>query len=543
MPSKKDGKSKSSSHGGASAKMKKYPRIADYLQARHPKVYEIIDDLAMHGSLSPRRGGGITFLMPDAALVTKITKLMESDDPEKATDLVSSLILMDYLPTVKEFAAHKDDIPTLLGKKLGVKTVGANKVDIEKGVLTVDTSFVPFSRSGTAARGNMAVWKLDGEVEYEKAPRSEGKYAARDSPRGKKGVEGGRVGGYSGGASPEQLERFIQDVVNAEFRSIRDQASGVKRQSPMLRVVVNQLSTWKRTNSANYDKARAILSLHPIISFFLIYKNRLYFPTSELSVVGQSYPGDAVQVFKDMVGGVSDSGAMFSNRQGVKSAVQALRESTPVNLKAPEVIKAVYANIDATNTISGVAGVYPQSALQAFQTHPGLHLLIDEFRHFLYASIEELNNRQSPGDQARAFNDLVMNVNSFRSLLHPGHTIMDKSDSCDKSKSVTQLQEPFWNNFALHIPCVHFDEDAKYAYTGGADGDDEDAEDKKPEAVHEESLDNLDGKGNDDEEGQELARKLQVWLDAKGDLPEGIVGWEVVKKNKKGKEGHDKEDE
>lgn len=542
MPSKKDGKSKSSSHGGASAKMKKYPRIADYLQARHPKVYEIIDDLAMHGSLSPRRGGGITFLMPDAALVTKITKLMESDDPEKATDLVSSLILMDYLPTVKEFAAHKDDIPTLLGKKLGVKTVGANKVDIEKGVLTVDTAFVPFSRSGTAARGNMAVWKLDGEVEYEKAPKSEGKYAVRDSSRGKKGVDGGRVGGYSGGADPVELERFIQEVVNAEFRSIHNQQPGVKRQSPMLRAVVNQLNTWKAMNSPNYDKARAILSLHPIISFFLIYKNRLYLPTSELSVVETSYPGDAVQAFKNIVGDVSGNGAVFTNREGVKSAVQNLREDNPVNLKAPENISKIYSQVDESNSIGSVTNVYPPSAVLAFQTHPGLHLLIDEFRHFLYASIEELNSRLDFTDQAKAFNDLVMNVNSFRSLLHPGRTIMDKSDLCDKSKSVTQLQGPFWNNFALHIPCVHFDEDSKYAYTGGADDDDKDENEKSPEAKHEESLDNLDGKG-DDEEGQALARKLQVWLDSKGDLPEGVVGWRVVKNNKDDKKGKNDDDD
>jgi len=202
-----------------------------------------------------------------------------------------------------------------------------------------------------------------------------------------------------------------------------------------------------------------------------------------------------------------------------------MKSRKAINLKAPQMIKDTYSKVDSSNKIGSIDNVYPAGAIAAFQAHPGLHLLIDEFRHFLYASIEEINCRPNARDQAQAFNDLVLNVNCFRSLLYPSKSLIDKFDVCDKSKSVMQIQEPFWDDFALHIPCTYFDEnDKRYAYTGGDDDDD-----VPPEAEHEEALDQMEGDSTDEEEGKELARKLQAWLDAKGDLPEGVEGWKCEK--------------
>jgi hypothetical protein len=456
MPSKKTGKSQ----GGTPAKLKKFPRIADYLMKRHKDVYDLIDDAAMHGSLSPRKGSGITFLLPEPALVKKITNLLESEDPERATDIISSLIITDYLPSVKEFAARKDDIPTLLGKKLVIKSVGANGVEIDNGTLTLDEGFKPFSRSGNATRGNMAVWKLKGEVEYEKAPRSEGKYT-KSSGHSKKGGDGEyEGGGVFGGATDTEIESFIQKVVNDECASIAGQKPGEKRKSPMLRAVVNLLNEWKKSSPDKYDQARSILSLNPIISFFLIFKNRKFFPSADLDVPDLMYPADRdiVANFREIVGDKSGSAAMFSKRDAVKKAIEKIKSENPVNIKTPEKIKSIYTGIDENNSIGGIANVYPARAAEAFKSNPGLHLLIDEFRNFLYASVCKINCEKSPAGQAKAFSQLIHDVNAFRSLLHPERTLMDRSDPSDKSKSVMQVQGPFWKNFALHLPCVAFDE-------------------------------------------------------------------------------------
>jgi hypothetical protein len=491
--------------------MKKYPRISDYLQARHPKVYDIIENLAMQGSLSPRRGGGITFLLPDTALIAKINKLIESESPEDATDIVSSLIITEYLPTVKEFASMKDDIPTLLGKKLGVKSVGATKVDIEGGVLTPDSGFKPFGRVGNAQRGNMAVWELKGEVDYKKA-------SATNGGAGRRGKKRGGAEHVSGGATQVEIDKFVQDVVNAEYQSIRNANPNEKRRSPMLRAVVNQMMAWKGT--VQYNKARAILSLNPIISFFLIYKNRLYFPASVLTAVSTTGPDDAVDKLKEIMNDTSGESLVLSDPRKVKEEVRRLKEDHPVKVTMPETIRNMYKVVDTENKIGQLSNVYPAAAVENFQAKPGLHLLIDEFRHFLYASIKKMNHSNNAREEAEAFNDLVRNVNAFRSLTQPGSTSMDKPDILDKAKDVMQVKGPFWHTFALYTPCPWFDSQYDYAYTGAAE-DDEEEEDREAELAKD--LDKIHEPGTG---YSELAKQIAGVVkdeDARKELEEALV--------------------
>ena len=95
--------------GAGNKKMKKFPRIIDYLEAHHKDIYDLIDDLAMHGALTPKRGGSITFLIPDKKYIAKIRKSIESDKPEEATDMIGSLILLDLFETANDFAEKQDD--------------------------------------------------------------------------------------------------------------------------------------------------------------------------------------------------------------------------------------------------------------------------------------------------------------------------------------------------------------------------------------------------------------------------------------------------
>src|SRR5271155_1570999 len=127
-----------SKKGGKKDKLKKFPRILDYLEVNHPSMYELIDDLACQGNLTPHRGGSITFLNPDKEYIKEIRKVADSDQPEKATDMIDSLILLDLFEKPADFAAKKDEISTLLGTKLIVKSVSASKVIIEDGEITLD---------------------------------------------------------------------------------------------------------------------------------------------------------------------------------------------------------------------------------------------------------------------------------------------------------------------------------------------------------------------------------------------------------------------
>ena len=171
--------------GKISAGVKKFPRISDFLESKYPKVYQALVDTGMIGNLTPKRGTGRTFLIPDSKLLTEINKLLKSadDGPEKASEIIGSLIIKDYLPTSKEWAAKKDDIPNIMGKKVQVKSITNNKVELIAGTITPEDKYVPFSRQGRAPRGNTAVWKLSGHVPHDdKVPDATGKYIRRGAP-------------------------------------------------------------------------------------------------------------------------------------------------------------------------------------------------------------------------------------------------------------------------------------------------------------------------------------------------------------------------
>jgi hypothetical protein len=520
---------KTGAAAASAGSMKKFPRITDYLQTRHKPVYEIIENLAMHGSLSPRRGGGVTFLLPDAALIKKLDKMLSSDNPEEATDIISSMIIPMYLKNLNDFVANKDNIPTLIGKRLVVLPASSSReVKLEGGATVTEQAgkdkFVPFASVGPATRGNMAVYVLSGEVDYKKAPEAG---FSRNRGKENKDVEGGaakkrRKRGGAEGANQQEVDDFVQEVVRREHASIRDCAPGQKRESPMLRAVVLQLEKWKSDSPANFEKAKAILSLHPIISFFLIYKNRLYFPWGELNVFAydklSGRPGAVQELASYMDEKVGDSAILNSPRE-VKEAVSDLKSRLGTSVALPGKIREVYANIDSSNKIGRISNVYPASVHNLFSAHPGLHQLIDEFRHYMYRAIKNMNGCKDSDAEASQFNELVVGVNCFRSLVHPEKTIMDIKDELDP-KSVTQIQEPFVQGYMLFVPCAKHDLKSEYAYTGG-DDDDEEGADPEAELAESASMTIEErSNGNDSENDEDdLADAVLVYIRKHGKLP------------------------
>lgn len=238
--------------GGASKKMNKFPRILDFIQAHHPDLYSIFDDLALVSSLTPKRGAsGITFLLPDASYIKELRKQTEGSDPEVATDMLFSLIIPMYIPDAKSWDSYKDDIPNLLNKKVEVSAVGSGEIKLKKGSLTLNKKFKPFSRSGTSNRGNMAVWDLKGVVEFGSAPESERKYTKKGGAAKKKGM--GRKRGGEEENNDQKIRNFVKETERRE-REAMGKANGKKVESAKLCTLVNYHKTvCELANSGNED--------------------------------------------------------------------------------------------------------------------------------------------------------------------------------------------------------------------------------------------------------------------------------------------------
>lgn len=353
--------SSSVSGGVPSKKMKKFPTIIEYLQKNYEDVYDLFMDLGISGSLKPRRGvPGITFLVPDKKYILEIKKILESDDPEPATDMMFSLIIPDLIQSTEDW--KKGEVGNLLSKKIVVTDIKKDKVLIKDGTVTLDKKFVPFERSGKAKRGNMAVWNLAGIVEFENAPE-----IAKVVPFKKKQVaEGGN-------------EEMVKNDIN-EFKTDIEMATLQIQVSPMLDFVCSAIEYAKK-DQVLYDKMRLIAYPNYIIVFELMFGLRDQyglFTDSELFQLIKNYKTIYAKkkthcdpiIFNTFV---SDSEKLINiseiedYRFGEIDIL--LQKMGPQTWK--DLLK-VYETVDNKNIMK-----YPQHISTIFQTNKKTHLALD----------------------------------------------------------------------------------------------------------------------------------------------------------------------
>jgi hypothetical protein len=448
--------------GSGNKKMKKFPRILDYLEAHHKDVYDIIDDLAMHGALTPKRGGSITFLIPDKKYIGKIRKAIESDKPEEATDMIGSLILLDLFETPSDFSEKQDDVPNLLGKKITIKGVAGSKVNVDDGELTVDTGFKPFERQGSSKRGNLAVWELKGEIKYEGAPSATFKYA-KTPQKGSKRKEGG--GEHS------EICKLVYDITKEEVDCIRQGTGGPNNyKSPMLNAVACVMRGLMSDPNLNdeYLKARSILTKHPIIDFYLLFQTPDVFPADKILTAHKAGKPDInnnVETIKNFFKKtIADAAVLnydlLAELNRAKDELRSnIRES--VNLKLNEKVIRAYNEIDENNKLiymgtTYYAGkLYPDVLANVFKSHKNLHLALDEAMYFIYTVLRRIKSSTPDWEagrpkRAEEYAALFMTIKDCFGKLGDPNKSMVLRPPID-SHDIYQTTE-FWREFGLHLP-------------------------------------------------------------------------------------------
>jgi hypothetical protein len=218
----------------------------------------------MHGSLTPRRGGSVTFLLPDNNYIKKIQTIIESESPEDATDIVSCLILQDLFTSGSDFSNKKDDIPNLLGKKLNIKEIKGDTVTLSNNAtLTFDKEFRPFDRQGNMSRSNLSVWILKGEIDI-KTDKSSFKYQQKKDgfvKNNNKEIKGeGEI----------SINDLIKQITDKEVISVMSPETPIK--SYILEAVCKVLTGFKSHYNDCYESAICLLTKFPIVDFYLLFR-------------------------------------------------------------------------------------------------------------------------------------------------------------------------------------------------------------------------------------------------------------------------------
>jgi hypothetical protein len=437
--------------GGKKDKLKKFPRILDYLEVHHRPIYDIFDELAMHGSLTPRRGGSITFLLPDAKYTKEINEIAESDNPEEATKILRSLVLLDLFETPKDFNEKKDNIPTLLGTKLLVKSVSKDKVEIEDGTLTKDDKFRPFSN-----RENIAVWRLSGKVKYEgvdKAVRSRVPRSVRPSKA-------------EGGANDQSYNDAVSAILHQELQSMS--APATPRKCPMLDYVVSALRHFENTEHDLYRRAKCLITMCPIIDFYLLFDTPKIFDHDRMYPIVSNQPilNNNVDYYKAFFNNYNvpalqeDTTSLLMTEQGTQTVCAArdtIRQNIleAINTGTPRKIDDIYTALDSSNALDGASPIYPADLHSIFQQNAKLHLMLDEFSSVVFnalCNIKEIPNQQG---KTKGVKELFETIHSeYGTLDNPAPKIRIDMISVDPASHLYQFVACFWKTFGLHMPCA-----------------------------------------------------------------------------------------
>ena len=274
--------------------------------------------------------------------------------------MIFSLIIPDLMQSTDDW--KREEIGNLLSKKIEVTEIKNDRVNIKDGVLVLDSKFIPFERAGTAKRGNMAVWRLTGKVNYQDAPEIT-KVVSFKKTKDKIGAEESMTN--------QAIMEFKKDI---EYNTRHTE------QSPMLDFVCSAVDYAKKDSSL-YDKLKLIAYSNHIIVFELIFGMRgtlglftnqeiVNFIKNYQSVYAKSRSHCDPAVF---VGYLADA-EKFGDRQSFASFRRAKRDMLiqklgPTTFKD---IEKIYNDIDTKNRMK-----YPDSISAIFQTNKNSHLILD----------------------------------------------------------------------------------------------------------------------------------------------------------------------
>lgn len=448
-------KSRSIKGGAKNNKMKKYPKIIDYLESHYDDVYKLIDDLGMQNSLIPRRGGSVTFLIPDKKYIAKIRKVVESDKPEEATDMISSLVLLDLFESPADFTEKQDDIPNALGKKITVKNVAKDKVVVDDGELTVNNGFKPFDRQGNAKRGNLAVWDLKGEIKYEGAQKSAFKYA-KMAPKSKK---------VEGSCENSKLNDLYRSLISEEVKSIRSGSKyGDLYVSPIMDAVARILKGFQSESKYMNEmlKARSLLTKNHVIDFAILFNSpKLFNANNVYNAYMSQLSGNSVDTIKQFFNmSIGDCASCNNAANELAQEADNIRQTM---LRSGDIIiqkkiREVYNSIDSTNQM-GSRGlkVYPDVVYNFFKENPGSHLGLDERKYFIYRRLNDIKSSrvlddsgyltpQSRNEVANEYDSLFRDIAAFNTMDSCKYFLC--SEECIEKKLCVE----FVTAFALHFP-------------------------------------------------------------------------------------------
>ncbi len=259
-----------------SKNVKKHCSVLNYLKEKDPKLFEAIESNCLNGIFHVRYGSsGLTFLRPNPELSAELQKKLSSNDGIEGDEAMKALVLLDYLPSLKDFDDRKNDIPNFHRKKLQVASYKDGKILLANGAeVTLDPDF------DHRENFNIAVYLINKKL----APVGTDPATFENT---KKPVKRGVKGGADYGSDKRALfEKVLKACASC----------GGKR-DPALETLVSLL-LWSKTKNTNIHRTVSSLLSHDTLATLAIVLQPYRNTSDECTYI----PDAQFQVWKSVMG-------------------------------------------------------------------------------------------------------------------------------------------------------------------------------------------------------------------------------------------------
>lgn len=411
-------------------KVQKYCRIFNWIQDNDEEFADVMINLCLDRIADiNRRNQSITFLMPRGKLRTDIIDMAYSTVPEKAVDIIISLVIPVGIDSIETFNNMK---PEHIGNKLRYifpKIVNPNSktvnFDNKLVIKQWQPKFVP--RDNT----KIYVYEIEsgippGNIEKLNKYVDKQEFVISDNTKQVKGAAEechqdpiSQLNGKPRAMFAQTIEQFVRDEIQ-------------KIHNKNIYLPVTVLLLQKLLEPSHYHtfiKIKPILDVDPIITFYLIlepyklsgeflvsndiFNNRLF----ENILKIRTSIEDPVSIYRSIINKIIDEPAMvFHETRLIIDNINILRNKLLNDTEArilPEEIISIYNTIEEKNEIKvignkavNLTNVFPESLISHYRNNHNKRLWQDEYRFIIGECLRTMKTEPDASARLVVFNNI-----------------------------------------------------------------------------------------------------------------------------------------
>lgn len=323
---------------------------------------------------------GITLLVfKNSKLVSKFDDMIngfDTEDLDRATEIMKSCIIYGHYPTVNSFKYNKDQIVTSAMKLLKIDNIANDHIMLSGGVkITPDIKFQKEEPSAS----KVAIWHIE-----------EGFPMYSDIPFDNSGTVKKRAGRET--KEPERNSNQVQrrgiifDTMLSAFQTYVGQSKkmDLAKRLPLIEYAASLILYIMTNHPDLLPDIMSVCNMSNTDILFLMEPQTIIDPIISDEIINKWWSckksASIIDVYTKAFNAVKDSANCFAKRHEIVAHFDSYRKKNIADRFTFENVIKLYDGLEKTNTVFGIDNVYPPRIYERYKKYPNLKLNEDDRR-------------------------------------------------------------------------------------------------------------------------------------------------------------------